>query len=93
MQLLFWVLRQKFAFSFWNIVYGVLCTAVHNVMDISPSSNSNQEMDVVADHEQVPNKWKRLYEMNQWPPRMPTAEHVQTGGIGETWNIQIWQRK
>ena len=81
------VLRQKFAFSFWNsifsffsrigefqknatssgfaaevcflvleysMVWSAVHTAVHNVMDISPSSNPNQEMDVVADHEQVP---------------------------------------
>ena len=106
------VLRQKFAFSFWNsifsfflevgefqknvtfpgfaaevcflvleysMVWSAVHTAVHNVMDISPSSNPNQEMDVVADHEQVPiqhekpNKWKRLYGMHQWPPTMPTG--------------------
>ena len=34
--------------------------------------NSNQEMDVVADHE-TPRKWKRLYGMHQWPPTMPTG--------------------
>ena len=73
------VLRQKFAFSFWNIVWSAVHTAVHNVMDIFPSSNPNQEMDVVADHEQVPiqhetpNKWMRLYGMNKWPPTMPTG--------------------
>ena len=87
------LMRQKFAFSFWNIALffcffrdvvrcrragvsevGSARYTVHNVRDISPSSNSNQAMDVDADRV-IPasRKWKRLYGMHQWPPTMPTG--------------------
>ena len=45
---------------------------VHNVRDISPSSNSKKAMDVDADRA-TSRKWKRLYGMDQWPPTMPTG--------------------
>ena len=72
---LFRVLRQKFAFSFWNIApfcagiskVGSAIHTAHNVRDISPSANSNQAMD------ETPRKYKRIYGMHQWPPTMPTG--------------------